>query len=181
MAEEQTPGGEAARILIGAVLVTTGLLVLAGRYIDGLWADAWPVFVLFPGIAVLALGLSRREWDGVAGCGGALSVLGLLLFYQNLTGHWQSWAYGWALVAPAGAGAGLWLRAAVAGDEEGAVRAGRLMAVGTALFVIGLAFFEGVVHISGRDPGLIGDLALPILLVAAGVWIIGGRGARRSS
>jgi hypothetical protein len=175
VAHHDQQAAEAARILAGAVLVTTGLLVLAGRFIDGLWGDAWPVFILFPGVAVLALGLYRREWEGVAGCGGALTMLGLVLLYQNLTGHWESWAYVWALVAPTGVGGGLWLRAALGGDEPAAARAARVMVAGLGLFVVGVAFFEGIVHVSGRDPGLAGDLALPVLLVVAGVWMLAGR------
>ena len=46
------------------------------------------------------------------------------------------------------------------------------MGIGAALFLVGAAFFEGLIHISGREFGYVGQLVLPTLLVAVGVWLL---------
>ena len=47
--------------------------------------------------------------------GTVATTVGLVLLYQNNTGHWESWAYAWALVGPAASGLGLALWGAAHG------------------------------------------------------------------
>ena len=46
------------------------------------------------------------------------------------------------------------------------------MGIGAAIFLVGAAFFEGVLHISGREFGFVGQVLLPALLIALGVWLL---------
>jgi hypothetical protein len=46
------------------------------------------------------------------------------------------------------------------------------MGIGAALFLVGAAFFEGVLHLSGKEFGFVGQLVLPLLLIAAGAWLL---------
>ena len=55
------------------------------------------------------------------------------------------------------------------------------MVAGAAIFVVGLVFFEGVLHVSGRDLGLAGRVAGPALLIVAGLLLVAERVRRPAS
>lgn len=165
-------------LLLGVLLVFVGVVYLAARYLPRPVADldighyGWPVFVLVPGIVLLGFGLAVRELSGLCIPGAVITMTGLVLAVQNTFDLWATWAYAWALVAPGGVGLGLWLQG-LAARQPGLRRAGlRAMAVGLLLFLVGAAFFEGVAHLSGREFGIIGQLLVPALLIAAGVWLL---------
>ena len=75
--------------------------------------------------------------------GTVATTVGLVLLYQNSTGHWESWAYAWALVGPAASGLGMVLWGLRTG-HAGQVRNGTWgLLGGLAMFVVGFLFFEG--------------------------------------
>jgi hypothetical protein len=143
--------GSGGAAVLGALLIALGLIFLAGQYWNlDLGRYGWPVYVIGLGLAVVLLGLTQRKGSGLTIFGSMVTIVGLILFYQNLTDHWESWAYSWALIAPGGSGVGMALYGARAGNA-GMVRAG-LWQVVTAigLFAAGFLFFEGLLGISGR-------------------------------
>ena len=161
--------------LVGAILVLIGVLWLLGTAFDiNLWSISWPFFVIVPGVAILFGSLARpgAAGSGSAAFGAMLTITGLLLLYQSRTGHFASWAYAWALVAPFGAGAGQFLAAFRNDDAAGGREAVRAMATGLVLFVAGFGFFEGILDISSRSFGFVDDVALPALLIGAGAYTI---------
>lgn len=177
------------------LLIGVGLVFLAMQYFGfvlpfDLGAVGWPLFVIAPGFVLLIAGLFLPANPGLGlSIGGAIvTMVGLLLAYQSVTNHFASWAYAWALVAPAGVGAGMLLWGVVHLQRR-PIRDGlSALAVGLVIFLIGFAFFEGILSIGG-DRGLapLGRQALPIALILAGVLVIltrlwprdrGGRGHR---
>lgn len=169
------------RLVAGGALLTLGALLLVGQVLDLRLALLWPVFVLVPGLVLLIAGLAsrRRGTEGLTIAGSIITIVALLLAYQNATNHWESWAYGWALVAPGGVGIALLLEGLVNGRRD-LGQAGRvLLAIGLVLFTVGFVLFEGVLGISGRRIGLLGDIALPAALILIGLLVVFGR--RRSS
>lgn len=163
------------RIVLGAAIIVVGLLLLLGRIIDLDLGALWPLFVLVPGVVILISGLAAAP--GGAGTaatvtGSQLTALGLLLFFQNLTGWWQTWAYAWALVWPTSIGLGLTVRGAMSGDDETARSGRKTTLTGLVLFLVGFAFFEGIINISGSTLGRFGDYALPAVLIGAGLLIM---------
>jgi hypothetical protein len=165
-------------VLLGVLLVVVGLLYLAGRYLPPPAVEVdvghygWPLFVIVPGLVLLGFGLVVRDLSGLCVPGAIVTITGLVLAAQNTFDLFATWAYAWALVAPGGVGVGLYLQGLVARQPR-LLKAGlRLMALGLTLFLIGAAFFEGVLHVSGREFGLVGQLVLPVLLIAAGVWLL---------
>jgi hypothetical protein len=42
-------------------------------------------------------------------------------------------------------------------------------------FVVGLAFFEGILNISGRGSDALVEYALPVGLILLGIWMLIGR------
>ncbi len=107
---QQTQSNEARTGLVGgAILVALGALFLAqelfsfdpGRY-------GWPLFIIGPGLLLFAgMVLGGRGAGDFAIPASIVTTVGLILFTQNLTGHFQSWAYAWTLVAPTAVGLGL--------------------------------------------------------------------------
>jgi hypothetical protein len=160
-------------VVLGIVLIAIGALLLVDRVagID-LRSAGWPLFVIVPGVALLAWGVSTtgREGVGLAVGGGITTVVGLILAVQNATGLWATWAYAWALVGPGGTGIGL-IAYGLTHRDQGLVGNGlRSLGTGLALFVGFGLFFEGVIGLSG-PPFLSTDIG-PYVLVGAGILIL---------
>jgi len=163
------------RIVLGSAILVVGLLLLLGRLIDLDLGALWPLFVLIPGGMLLVSGLAAAPGgSGTAATvsGSQLTGLGLLLLFQNLTGWWQTWAYAWALIWPTSIGAGQVARGTLTGDDD-TIRSGRNTALaGFVIFLVGFAFFEGILNISGSSFGRLGDFALPAVLIGAGLVVL---------
>ncbi len=157
---------------LGIVLVVVGVfalvVVLAG--VD-LTQYGWPLFVIVPGLTLLIVGFAGVG-AGATIPGGIITVLGLVLGYQNATGDWPSWAYAWALVIPGGLGLGMYLQALHDRDVPELRRGRSLMFAGVLIFIIGFVFFESILGISGRDYGIVGKAALPALLIIIGAILL---------
>src|SRR5688572_23511489 len=95
------PPGRTAPVLLGIGLIAIGIafLVLQQMELD-IGEQGWPLFVIVPGIALIALGLTLPQGSGLVVGGTVTTIIGLILLYQNSTDHWESWAYAWALAAP---------------------------------------------------------------------------------
>lgn len=178
--EQTSSTGTPNALGIGAILILVGALLFAGQFLDiGLGDIGWPFWVIAVGVAILLAGLLLTREQGMVIGGTVVTTVGLVLFYQNSTGHWESWAYAWALVGPAASGLGLaiWgLRTANGND----VRNGTWgLLGGLGLFAVGYLFFEGVIGISGRRLP-IDDWVLPAIVIVIGVvMLIRGLAQRR--
>lgn len=170
--------GSGVSLALGILLVLVGAAYLVGQYLPRPLLEfdvghyGWPVFVIVPGLVLLGFGVTVRELSALCIPGSIVTIAGLVLAVQNTFDLFATWAYAWALVAPGGVGLGIWLQGAV--TRQPALRAAglRVMGVGVTLFLVGAAFFEGVIHLSGRQLGLFGQLLLPALLIAAGIWLL---------
>ncbi|MEA2634786.1 MAG: hypothetical protein QOH92_1553, partial [Chloroflexota bacterium] len=124
-------------LAIGVVLVVVGAfyLIVQVAGID-LSVFGWPLIVIIAGLTLLVVGFASLG-TGAAIPGGILTLVGLVLAYQNSTGHWTSWAYAWALVAPGGVGLGLFLQG-IRERNTGLIRQGRsLMFIALLIFMVG--------------------------------------------
>jgi len=155
---------------IGIVLVVVGILFLVGRSVD-LGAALWPLFVMGPGLALLAWAfLGGKEATGLAVPGSIVTMVGLILFTQNVTGRFETWAYAWGLIVAA-VGVGTWLWGTLAEREKEVQDGIRTFTIGLALFAGFGVFFEFVVGLGGR-PGWFGSWVVPLLLIVAGVALL---------
>jgi hypothetical protein len=159
-------------IALGVVLVVVGLfyLVVQVAGID-LSSFGWPLFVIIPGLTLLVVGFVSLG-TGAAIPGGILTMVGLVLAYQNSTGYWTSWAYAWALVAPGGVGLGLFLQGLR--ERNGSlIRQGRsLMFIAALIFMVGFVFFESILNISGINDLPVVKAALPALFIVIGILLL---------
>lgn len=164
---------------IGVGLVVLGALLLLGRWID-VGAFAWPLFIIGPGLLMLAFAfLGNRDAAGLAVPGSIVTTVGLILFVQNATDTFESWSYAWALVLAA-VGVGTFLKGAI---EEGAdeQKSGlQLVALGLTLFAGFGVFFEFFIFTDGSS-GWLGRLLMPLVLIGIGAYLLLGRGADRSA
>lgn len=167
-----------AALVGGTLLIAFGLLSLASQlFRDFLnWSYLWPLMViLFGGLFFAGMFLGGRAVSGLAIPGSIVAGIGLVLLYQSLTSHWESWSYAWSLIVFF-VGAGIYISGWY-GRDEGQRRAGlRVVRVGLILFVIFGAFFEMLFSLSGRL-GVRG-LVFPALMILLGVYLIARRLAR---
>ncbi|HEY8814738.1 MAG TPA: hypothetical protein VIP57_06495 [Candidatus Dormibacteraeota bacterium] len=161
-----------AGIALGVVLVVVGLfyLVVQVAAVD-LSTFGWPLFVIIPGVTLLIVGMLSLG-TGAAIPGGILTMVGLVLAYQNSSGHWTSWAYAWALVAPGGVGLGLFLQG-LRERNTNLIRQGRtLMFIAALIFMVGFVFFESILNISGINDEPVVRAALPALFIVIGILLL---------
>jgi len=105
-------------ILAGLILIAVGviflLMPLFPNVSDVLNIDQhWPLIIVLVG-AMFILGALLGS-PGLAIPGSIVGGIGLLLYYQNLTGNWQTWAFAWTLI-PVFVGIGIILSKAIDGD-----------------------------------------------------------------
>lgn len=168
----KTNRSNSAALIGGTLLIAFGLLSLASQLFRNVvnWSYLWPLTVIvFGGLFFAGMFLGGRQVSGLAIPGSIVTGIGLILLYQNLTSHWESWSYGWTLIIIF-VGAGIYIMG-MYGNDEGPKRAGaKLMKVGFILFVIFGAFFEMIFSID-RSLGIRG-LLFPALMILLGIYLI---------
>ena len=164
--------GSGGTALLGIVLITVGVFFFIGQWLNIDWGAAtWPFYVIAPGLALMAFGLTQRDGSGLTVAGSIVTMVGLVLLYQNATGHWESWAYAWALVGPGGSGLGMLLYGTRSGNRKMARDGFWQILIAIGLFVAGFIFFEGIIGISGRRLPL-PDWVLPVAVIAIGLVVL---------
>ncbi|TMB57563.1 MAG: hypothetical protein E6J47_02065 [Chloroflexi bacterium] len=164
--------GSSGAVVLGAVLIALGLIFFVGQQLNVDLADAaWPFYVIAPGLALVAFGLTQARGSGLAIAGSMVTMIGLVLLYQNATDHWESWAYAWALVAPGGSGIGMLLYGTRSGDARMARDGFFTIVTAIGLFAAGLVFFEGILGISGERLPL-PQWALPVAIIVIGLLLL---------
>src|SRR6266851_2226734 len=140
-------------MVLGGLFVLIGAILLAGQFVRvDLGHYGWPFFVIVPGSVI--------------------TVSGLILLFQAATDHYESWAYAWALVVPGAIGLGMILYGLTA-RRPGNVRSGtRLVGIALVLFLLGAAFFEGVIGIGGYQLNHSAGVVLGVLIIALGAVML---------
>jgi hypothetical protein len=151
----------------GTLLVLLGLWFLAMQLVPDLQSLidielSWPLFVIGAGVVLLILGLLTGE-PGMAVPACIVGGIGVLLYYQNETGDWASWAYAWTLI-PGFAGVGAILAGLLGDKPKQSVRDGvNLIIISAVMFVIFSSFLGG--------QNLLGPY-WPVLLILLGLWFL---------
>jgi len=162
---------------LGVLLIALGLIFLVAiflpqGFVTGLSQLGWPLLIVIPGITLLVMGMTVSGVHVLCIPGGMITILGIVLGIQNAFDLYATWAYAWALIAPGGVGLGMWLQGMVTASPEARTNGVRLMGTGALLFLGFGAFFEGLLHISGRDFGVVGQAFLPAVLILFGVLLL---------
>jgi hypothetical protein len=151
----------------GIILIVLGIVFLAGQLFPDLWSSlaglSWPLIVVAVGVLLLIIGvLANAPGMAVPAC--VVGGIGMLLFWQNQTGNWESWAYAWTLI-PGFVGIGTIVASLWEGKWPG-VRGGLwLILISAIMFVVFGSLFGGPF---GGDLGFIGKW-WPVALILLGV------------
>jgi len=155
-----------SNIAAALILIALGVWFLAVEFYPPLKDFAygsltWPVAIIGVGalLGFLALVLwAPGMWIPACIVGG----IGGLLYWQNLTGNWASWAYAWALI-PGFVGVGMLLAKVLGGKDRYNVGSALSAIVSSlVMFVIFGAFFGGFTWMGPY---------WPLLLIAAGLLV----------
>jgi len=147
----------------GLVLILLGALFLAVQWVPGLqlWFS-WPLIIIGIGVLLLIVGLLTGV-PAMAMPACIVGGIGGLLYWQNATGNWESWAYVWTLI-PGFVGVGMVLSGLLGGDTRQTVRGGGwLILISLVLFAVFASFFGAL--------GLVGSY-WPVLLIGLGLLLL---------
>jgi hypothetical protein len=161
-------------LVLGIILVIVGGALLIGRVTDiTIGPDAWPLWIVVPGVAMLlgSFAIPPRGGVGLAIPGAIVTTVGLILWFQESYDAYATWAYAWALVAPTAVGVGMLLYGLVRGDRELVGDGLRTALVGLALFAGFALFFEGVIGLSGEPVENL-DEVLPYAVIGLGLLLV---------
>ncbi len=156
-------------LAVGILLIVLGGLFLAGQLFPGLfdWVGplSWPLIVVAVGVFLFVLGLLVGEPDlAVPAC--IVGGIGLLLYWQNATDNYESWAYAWTLI-PGFAGVGTILAGLLKGDRK-AARDGLWTVL---ISIVAFAIFSSIFRPMFGQPALLGQY-WPFLLILLGVILL---------
>lgn len=149
------------RVRLAVILIVLGVLALMGIKL------LWPLFIIGPGLLFLLPALTGgRNTAALSIPGTLITGTGLLLFLQNLTGYWESWAYAWTLYGIF-LGLGLMLMGAKL-DDRTIVSVGRAHIWIGAIAFVGAAFLAEII----LGIGILGGGLGAVLLVIAGAVLL---------
>lgn len=155
------------------ILIGLGVLFLAGQLFNfNVWdiiGFSWPVFVMIPGVVFLALAVTGdRKMAGFAVPGMVITGTGAILWFQNYTNYWESWAYVWTLYPVFVGMALMFMGRRTANEKE--FNSGRgLVTYGLAAFLVAAAFFEFLIF---RGNSSVVQYLLPLVLIGAGGFML---------
>lgn len=156
-----------SNLVVGVILLLVGAWFLAVQFVPELGdlvniEFSWPFIVIGVGLLLFVLGLLIGVPEmAVPAC--IVGGIGGLLYWQNATGRWESWAYAWTLI-PGFVGVGIILTGLLKGRMRKAlVEGGGALVTSLVLFAIFSSFLGGV--------NLFGDY-WPVLLILLGVWVL---------
>lgn len=147
-------------IIGGIILILLGVFFLAREIAPQYFQFLdWPFIIIGLG-GVFLLWALLSGTGGLAVPGAILAGIGGILYYQNVTGDWESWSYIWALI-PGFVGVGIILGGLIDRDFKESISAGLTLLLISAilLFAFGAAF--------GLAPQV--TQYWPVLLIALGV------------
>ena len=151
-------------LVAGLVMILIGAWFLAVQLVPGLrsYGFHWPLIIIGVGVFLFLLGLATRS-PGLSVPAFIVGGIGGLLYWQLLSGRWESWNYAWALI-PGFVGLGM-IVAGLLGERRGEMIRG-----GISLLVISLILFAIFGAFLGGFFGL--GQYWPLLLVLLGLFLL---------
>jgi peptidoglycan/LPS O-acetylase OafA/YrhL len=165
----QTNRPNPAALIGGVLLITLGLLFLAGQVLRDLnWGLIWSFPTIgFGALFFVAMFASGKQAAGLAIPGSIIGGIGTVLLFQNITHHWETMSYIWTLIILF-VGTGIYIMGWYSGDENQKDSGMRVMKVGFILLIIIGVFFE-MIFSPFRN------FIFPILLILLGIYLVAAR------
>ena len=155
-------------IIVGLILILLGGWFLVSQLYPDLavWFDidfSWPLILVGVGLLLLVMGVGLGA-PGMAVPASIVGGIGLMMYWQNATGNWESWAYTWTLI-PGFVGIGILLQGLLEGNFRQAFGAGGTMVViSLVLFLIFASLLGGWQFLGPYWPVLLILLGLFMLM-----------------
>jgi hypothetical protein len=151
-------------LVIGLILILMGAWFLALQFVPGLenYVNlSWPLIIIGVGVVLLLFAvLGGVPSLAVPAC--IVGGIGGLLYWQNTTENWESWAYAWTLI-PGFVGLGILIASLLGAETREGARGGLgLMLISLVLFLVFGSFFGAF--------GFIGPY-WPVLLILLGALL----------
>jgi hypothetical protein len=165
-----------SNLFLGLLLIVIGGWLIMTNQIPSLqaWVEdnfAWPMYTIGAGVLILLIGLLTNS-PGMAVPASIVAGIGGILYYQNATDDYGSWAYMWTLI-PGFVGVGTILAGLLGENTRRNFGHGlRLLVTSAVLFLIFATFLGGL--------SILGEYGLPILLILLGIYIL-ARGFMRGN
>ncbi len=158
------------RLILGFSLISLGIMLLLDQILAiRILKVLWPFFIIIPGVAFfIAMVTGGSERGGLAIPASILTTLGVLLLYQAITDHWESWAYAWSLIFPTAVGAGIALYGARTMSPALQKTGMGFIKVGFVIFLSAGIFFEMFLNISNSP---FNRISWSIIMVLAGAYL----------
>jgi hypothetical protein len=160
-------------VVWGILLILVGIVFLLSRFFPSVVSSlslefTWPFIVIAAGFIMLILAGGLRSPElAIPAC--IVGGIGVILWWQNYTDNWGSWAYIWTLI-PGFAGVGTIIASLLGG--KGSISEGvRTVIVSLVLFGIFASFF-GAFGLAGKWWPLL-LIVLGLLLLAQGFFRFG--------
>ena len=153
-------------IFAGLILILVGLFFLLLPLFPNISAnfnieEQWPLIIVAVGGLFLLGALVGAP--GLAVPGSIIAGLGLMMYYQNANGVWETWAYSWTLITGF-VGVGVIISQALEGNfRNGLKDGGRLIVISLVMFIIFGSFFGGF----GST-----NVFLAVGLIVVGIWLL---------
>ena len=168
MSSQRNPGS----LVGGSLLIIFGVLALLGKLFQNydFWGTFWPFFIIGVGVLFfVGMFAGGRSVSGLAIPGTIITTIGLMLFYQNITDHWESWSYGWTVILMS-VGLGIFIMGLWGQNESQRSSGLSVLRIGLIMFIIFGAFFE-LIFTSGSPFGL-RSIIFPVGLILLGLYLI---------
>jgi len=153
-------------IVAGIILIAVGAFFLALPLFPNIagFVDIslqWPLIIVAVGFLFIIGAMAGAP--GLAIPGSIIAGTGGILYYQNITGAWWSWAFLWTLY-PGMVGIGIIISETRQGHGRKGVRSGsRLILISLILFLV-FGFITGA--------GFTAGIFLALMLIALGMWVL---------
>ena len=163
--------GKRSRLGLGVLLVAVGIAFLVLQIVPGLasWftvAVSWPLIIIGVGVLILIIGLlSGAPETAIGAC--VVAGIGGILYYQNLTGNWVSWAYAWTLI-PGFSGVGMVISGILGSRVSRSISRGLNQIIASVILFL---IFGSIFGPMFGGFNILGPY-WPLLLVAAGLLVI---------
>lgn len=155
-------------LFLGLLLILIGAWLVVSRQVPAVrdWLDvnfAWPMWVIGAGLLIFLIGLITGA-PGMSVPAAIVAGIGGILYYQNATDNYASWAYMWTLI-PGFVGVGMIL-AGLLGEYTrlNIARGLNLLVVSAVMFLIFGALLGGLSILGPNGPA--------IVLIALGLYIL---------
>jgi len=163
----QTNRSNVGILIAGTILIAFGLLGVFRSFLPRFdWGLIWPFIVIgFGALFFVAMAAGGKSAAAFAIPGSIISGIGLILLFQNMTGHWESMSYFWTLIIIF-VGMGIYIMGWYAGEPNQKRSGTGVMKVGFILFILFGTFFEIFIFSSFNN------LIFPVLLILLGLYLI---------